>query len=120
MTRGTGERGRAESVKKMTVLEALESMHRRLGDVMLEADAKALPWALGGGGRLPAAPDLRRRFRATEDELDELGRTEADGGAIAAEVLAGAVAAHEAVWREIVARYRRHLAEADRRARGAA
>lgn len=89
-------------------------MHERLAELYTDAEAGALDWALGGGGRIPAAPDLRRRFIATERRLDELGQ---GGGTDAA--LDAAAEAHLAVWLDIVRRWQRWAA-ADRPARGAA
>lgn len=111
---------RVSRMKKPSVVEALGEMHKRLGAMLTGADAAALRWALGGAGLLPAAPDLRRRFLATEDAIDELGRRDAAGEWLEARAIARAVEAHEAVWREIVERYRRHVAAGDRGARGAA
>lgn len=89
------ERERSERVTRLDLGDCL----KLLGDMHAALRAEYE----GGLELLNGDPDLARRFRETEDRIDALGS--ASGGPTRAD-FCGAVEAHAAVWREIIARFR--------------
>ena len=83
------------------LLEALRAMHRRIAEVYGPTDSGALGWALGDVDRLPAAPDLARRWRGAHADVEVLD-LDADPAVIEA-----AVASYVAACGAIAEAYRR-------------
>lgn len=82
----------------------MRAMHRRIADVYGPTDAGALGWCLGDDRRLPAAPDLARRWKAARADVEGLDATTDPA------VIEAAVASYVAACGAIAAAYRRRLA----------
>lgn len=93
--------------ERVTIEDAEASIQAVCADVAGDYTAGALPWALDVAA-------FRSVLRDAENRLDLLAAT--PGGPLRADWLP-AVAALRAILREIVTRYRQHVAAGDRRSR---